>query len=103
MILIVNIICQFLNLSENINGRYNETNKESEETEMMPETIPDIRSDMGFKKDAENFAEMLLKNKRFRAEDFFIELKNLLKEAYMQGGQSGFNTGWRIKEMETQK
>lgn len=70
---------------------------------MMPETIPDIRSDKGFQKDAENFADAVLKNRRFRAEDFYVELKNLIKESYLQGGQSGFNTGWRIKEMEDRK
>lgn len=70
---------------------------------MMPETIPDIRTDKGFQKDAELFAEGLLKNRRLPIKDVYLELKNIVVSAYLQGGQHGFNTGWRIKEMEDRK
>jgi hypothetical protein len=70
---------------------------------MMPETIPDIRADKGFQKDAEIYATGILNNKRIRVDDFYLTLKNLIVSAYLQGGQVGFNTGWRIKEMEDRK
>ena len=67
---------------------------------MMPETIPDIRQDKGFQKDSEIFAEGVLKNRRIPVDDFYTTLKNIIKNAYLQGGQQGFNTGYKIKEME---
>ena len=68
---------------------------------MMPETIPDIRTDKGFQKDAELYAESMLRNKSIPIEDVYASLKNLVKSAYLHGGQSGFNAGWRIKEMRS--
>lgn len=70
---------------------------------MMPETIPDIRQDKGFQRDAELFAEGILKNKRIPVEDVYATLKNCIKSAYLQGGQNGFNMGWRIKGMKGMK
>lgn len=71
---------------------------------MMPETIPDLRADKGFQKDAEIYAQGALNRKKsIHIDDFYVEIKNMLKSAYLQGGQVGFNTGWRIKEMEDRK
>ena len=64
------------------------------------EQIPDIINDEGFKKDAEEFAQSLLKNKRFRVEDFYAELKNIIVLAYKLGGQNGFRTGYMIKKIK---
>lgn len=70
---------------------------------MMPETIPSFRDDKGFQKDAELYATGVLKNRTLRVDDFYLSLKNIIISAYLNGGQHGFQTGWRIKEMEAKR
>ena len=70
---------------------------------MMPETIPDIRADKGFQKDADLFAEGKLKNRLLPINDIYSTILGMLRDAYLQGGQHGFNTAWRIKDLYANK
>jgi hypothetical protein len=64
----------------------------------MIESIPNIREDEGFKNGAKYYAECIMKNKTFRADDFENQIKYLLIDAYQRGGQEGFRTAWLIQE-----
>lgn len=64
----------------------------------MIESIPNIREDEGFKIEAVQYVERLIKHKTFRADDFENQLKYLLIDAYQRGGQEGFRTAWLIQE-----
>lgn len=64
---------------------------------MMPKQLPDITSDKGFQKDAQQYAERVLSLYRLDC------IKEALVGAYLRGAQNGFGCGWRLSEMETKK
>jgi flagellar biosynthesis/type III secretory pathway protein FliH len=69
----------------------------------MIETIPNITEDGGFKKDAKQWAENVLRNKTIRIDDFKSQLSNMIEQAYLYGGQNGFRTGLTIGRQEQNK
>lgn len=69
----------------------------------MIETIPNITEDVGFKNDAKQWAENVLRNKTIRIDDFKSQLSNMIEQAYLYGGQNGFRTGLAIGRQEQNK
>ncbi len=68
---------------------------------MMPKQLPDVRQDKGYQKEAEIYAQNVMKVRMYCSpEELQNWLHSLITAAYLQGAQSAIRIGYRLCERD---